>query len=122
MRNLFVSGLTTLVLISLSLQAQASPEERLEVIYASAEAETMVTVTNPMFRPVGNFMMMNVKAQNVSTVAARFEYKVDWYDQEGFPLKGVSGWQTLILSPNQVEDLRVAGQVKGAYRARVTVR
>ena len=120
MRVLF-SILMLAMFSGFSAGAQAD-EGRLKVVYASAAAEQAVVVSGPMFRPVGNFMMMNVKAQNVLSAPVQLEYKVEWYDEQGFPLKGVSGWQTLFLSPNQEEDVRVAGQKQGAYSARITVR
>lgn len=122
MRNILLAIIGAVLVWGSPAFGEAAPAERLEVVYASPQAEAALSITQPMFRPVGNFMMMNVKARNVSAAPARFEYKVDWYDETGFPLKGVGGWQTLILSPNQEEDLRVAGQTRGAYRARLTVR
>ncbi len=97
-------------------------DSRLEVVYASAITEGAVRVSSPMFKPAGNFMLMSVETRNNSAAPLQLEYKVDWFDETGFPIVGVSGWQTLFLSPNEAKDLRVAGQQAGAYSARLTIR
>ncbi len=114
--------LALLVFLSSPAALAQGADSRLEVVYASVDAEGSIDVSSPMFKPVGNFMMMNIKAHNFSAAPVQVEYKVDWFDETGFPIKGVSGWQALFLSPNEIKDVRVAGQKQGAWSARITIR
>ena len=66
-------------------------DSRLEVVYASAITEGAVRVSSPMFKPAGNFMLMSVETRNNSAAPLQLEYKVDWFDETGFPIVGVSG-------------------------------
>ncbi|MBC7768830.1 MAG: DUF1425 domain-containing protein [Phycisphaerales bacterium] len=74
------------------------------------------------FRPVGRYQLVELQAQNVTSRDQHVEYKIDWFDREGFSVQTASTWQRLHLSPQAFEAIRSVGQVDTAYSARLTIR
>lgn len=74
------------------------------------------------FRMAGRYQMVEVQAQNLSSRDQHLEYKIDWFDREGFSVQTTSTWQRLDLSPRAYEAIRSVGQVDSAYSARLTIR
>jgi len=118
------------LLIPLNVSALAADyqiTERVRVVYASPDMEKAVEIYLPAEQPRairsrGQLGMLSVAIRNRVNQSLRLEYKVDWFDEEGFPINAVGGWQTLLLSPNQESNLRSVAQEPGAASARITMR
>ncbi|MBL8546381.1 MAG: DUF1425 domain-containing protein [Hyphomonadaceae bacterium] len=95
---------------------------RLEIVYESQSLERAISLGEPRFRPVGRYTQMQLQAQNVSRREAAIEYKVEWFDGEGFSAQSLSAWQPLILTPQASATINSVGQVANARNARITFR
>lgn len=110
-------------LFSTSAHAQdADSAVRLEVIYESQSLERAISLGEPRFRPVGRYTQLQLQAQNVSRHEAAVEYKIEWFDGEGFSAQSLSSWQPLILTPQASATINSVGQVANARNARITFR
>lgn len=101
--------------------------ERLRIVFASRGLDKAIEFYLPppqtkAFRERGGLGMISLAVRNLTEYPIKLEYKVDWTDNEGFPMNAVAGWQALIMSPNQEVSLRSAAQEQGAYSARLSVR
>lgn len=101
--------------------------ERVRVVYATPALDSAIEFylrdgQAAAFRTRGQLGMLSIAVRNLSGSNLTLEYQVDWYDADGFPINAVSGWQTLLLTPNQERDVRSVAQEPGAQSARITVR
>ncbi|MBX3430243.1 MAG: DUF1425 domain-containing protein [Hyphomonadaceae bacterium] len=96
--------------------------QTLEVNFETNGLGRRIELGPARFRAQGRYTMVEVQAQNTSSRDARIEYKIDWFDRDGFSVQTTSSWQSLTLSPRSFEAIRSVGQTAGAYSARLTIR
>ncbi len=101
--------------------AQSAAQE-LAINMETSGLARRVELGPPRFRTVGRYQMVEVQAQNVTSRDQSVQYKIEWFDREGFSVQTTSTWQSLNLSPRQYEAIRSVGQVDNAYSARLTMR
>lgn len=95
--------------------------DQLTVVYASSRFEDRFDVYDPVVVERG-LVLVNLKVRNLTRQDRTVEYRVDWRRADGLELSGISGWQTLRMSPNQEVTLRAAAQSRDAVSARITMR
>lgn len=95
---------------------------RLEINLETNSLGRRIELGEARFRASGRYTMVEVQAQNVTSRDQTIEYKIDWFDREGFSVQTSSNWQRLSLSPRAYEAIRSVGQVANAHWARLTIR
>lgn len=116
-RRLFVLALCA---ATPALAQSGAPQ--LTINLESSSIGRRIELGQPRFRAAGRYQMVEVQAQNVSSRDQTIEYKIDWFDREGFSVQTTSTWQSLRLSPNAYEAIRSVGQTDTAHSARLTIR
>lgn len=119
-RRAFTVGLLTAASAGTAFAQEAG--QTLEVNFETNGLGRRIELGQARFRLQGRYTMVEVQAQNTSGRDARIEYKVDWFDRDGFSVQTTSSWQSLTLSPRSFEAIRSVGQTAGAYSARLTIR
>lgn len=119
-RRLFTAALISAAGVGVAFAQDAG--QTLEVTFETNGLGRRIELGQARFRASGRYTMMEVQAQNVSSRDARIEYKIDWFDRDGFSVQATSTWQSLTLSPRSFEPIRSVGQTAGAYSARLTIR
>lgn len=120
--------LVTTLIAALAVSAGAAPPARgqeaapVEVIFTSERADSGVQVGAPNLSPAGPLMRLVVTLTNTTRKPLKLEYSVDWFDQAGAPLPGLTAWKTVFLDPNQSEALTAMSNRPGAASAKIVLR
>lgn len=119
-RRVFAATLVTLAGAGAAFAQDEN--QRLEINWESNGLGRRIELGQARFRPSGRYSMVEVQAQNVTSRDQTIEYKIDWFDRDGFSVQTSSNWQRLSLSPRAYEAIRSVGQVANAHWARLTIR
>jgi uncharacterized protein YcfL len=105
-------------------QAEVQPEEpaRLETVFETRSLDHRIELGPPRFRAVGNLTQLQIQVRNASSRQQLIEYRIEWFDAEGFSVQAGTVWQPLILTPNATSTINSVGQVAKAHAARLTLR
>ncbi len=131
MKSLFRWGFVTIAAL-LIIGCTQPPEPRLEPVDLNPRVDLLlsreglardISFVDTKLRTEGRFPQLQFAIGNQSTSRYTLEYKVDWFDQEGFSSRNGDGsWQRFTLSPGQQEVFTSTGRAPEAFRARVQLR
>ena len=122
LRRRFLLGSGGWLLTTRLAFAQGAGNQRFELVPESSRITQRVEVGQVRFRRVGRFWMVQVEFRSTSSSEETFEYRVEWFDEAGFKVRGIEAWQPLTLSPNQQETCQAVGQGAEAWSVRMTLR
>ena len=95
---------------------------RARLIVGSPDLQGSVVLTDPRFRPVGNFQQAQVTVRNLTENRYTLEYRVDWFDDQDFAVDDRRVWHRLTLNAYEERALTSTGKNPQASKVTVTVR
>ena len=101
------------------LEMEAIRSERF-IIHPDLEDE--IAVISERIRPVGVLPQAEVTLKNFTEDRYTIEYRIDWYDQDGFKIETLSSWNRLTLTPNGTQDVRSVGKSDKAVSFKMNIR
>ncbi|HEX4120491.1 MAG TPA: DUF1425 domain-containing protein [Verrucomicrobiae bacterium] len=92
--------------------APAAPTKDTHVIIDSALQNILRVVKLLSWRDADGFMRIEVSVQNLTDKSQAFDYQVDWFDQNGNPLRAASyGQLPWMLLAHETASVEVTSQV-----------
>lgn len=99
---------------------QSHPRARL--IVGSEALYKKVRLIKARVVPLGKLMRGQATVQNLSNERLSLEYRIDWYDDEGFIIGDGGIWQRFSLGASELRPFKSLGKSKYAARMQFTVR
>lgn len=99
---------------------QSHPRARL--IIGSKQLAKKIKLVKARVAPIGNFMRGQAAIQNSTDQRFTLEYKIDWFDDEGFLVGDGGIWERFALGPREIRPFKSLGKSKYAARMQFTVR
>lgn len=95
---------------------------RARLIVGSTPLHGNVVLSEPRFRPVGNFQQAQVTVRNLTQDRYTLEYRVDWFDDHDFSVDDRRVWHRLTLNAYEERALTSTGKTPQASKVTVIVR
>jgi uncharacterized protein YcfL len=95
---------------------------RARLIVGSTVLHGNIVLSDPRFRPVGNFQQAQVTVRNLTQDRYTLEYRIDWFDDHDFAVDDRRVWHRLTLNSYEERALTSTGKTQQATKVTVIVR
>lgn len=95
---------------------------RVRLVVGGKGLRKQVQLVKARVVPIGKLMRGQAHIQNLTDKRLSLEYKIDWYDDEGFVVGDGGIWERLAIGPRELRAVKSLGKSKNAAKMQVTVR
>lgn len=95
---------------------------RVRLIVGSKKLHKKIHLTKAKVAPFGKLMRGQAIVQNITDKRLSLEYKVDWFDDEGFLVGDGGIWNRFAVGGREMKTIKSIGKSRYASRMQLTVR
>lgn len=105
-----------------NFNAKSFESENAIIRISSPAIQKSISCTSPIIQKRGALPIGQTSCTNTSFSSVQFEYKFEWFDNNGFHISTPNAWHTVFIEPGESTSLTTIGKSVTAKLFELTIR